>query len=49
MVLFVMLRMEEMVVVIVLVLEDELRGKTVISCMCENFRGILVRSHKLLM
>jgi len=30
-VLFVMLRMEEMVVVVVLCFEDELRGKTVIT------------------
>jgi len=28
---------------------DELRRKTVITRMCENLRGILVRSRKLLM
>jgi hypothetical protein len=29
--------------------EDELGAKTVITRMCENLRGILVRSRKLLM
>ncbi|AES89536.1 kinase domain protein [Medicago truncatula] len=48
------LRMEEMVVAVVLGFEDEdeedeLRGKTVITRMSENLRGILVRSRKILM
>jgi len=47
-------RIEEMVVVVVLGFEDEegedeLGAKTVITHMCENFRGIFVRSRKLLM
>ncbi|RHN61668.1 putative protein-serine/threonine kinase CMGC-CDK-CRK7-CDK9 family [Medicago truncatula] len=48
------MNMNEMVVAVVLGFEDEdeedeLRGKTVITRMSENLRGILVRSRKILM